>query len=292
MTEIKEERATRFEHDPRRIPDELKVDDQWVCCDEHKVPLIATTSGACYAASSTDPSTWRSYETAFEAWRANEWSFCGIGRVITLAETYVGVDLDDCIDPETGEISEWGVRLVERLKSYAEISPSGTGVKIWVRAPTITRAHVKPGLEIYPRGRYFTVTGKTLGRKRKISDRDDELSRIISEEFPRVDRDRRPYDGPQKVLDLENYLERAGIEIFTELSDGAAERKYAVRCPWVDEHTDHDESGTYAGQYANGATFYYCYHSHCAGRLWQEFKAYADAVAYGTRPRRLSGRLR
>jgi hypothetical protein len=284
--------AIRFEHHEENVPDELKMGERWVCCDEGKVPLVATASGAVYAASSTDPATWRAYDNTLEAWRENEWSFAGVGRVIKADEEYVGVDLDHCLDVDSGEIYAWAARVLDRLKSYSEISPSGDGVKIWVKAPSITRAHVKPGFEIYPRGRYFTVTGKVLGRKKEIAERDDELSRIISEEFPRVDRDRRPYDGPQKVLDLLNYLERANIEIFAELSDGAAERKYAVRCPWVDEHTDHDESGTYAGQYANGATFYYCYHSHCAGRLWQEFKAYADAVAYGTRPRRLSGRLR
>jgi hypothetical protein len=57
----------RFEHHPDNIPEELKLDDAWVCCDESKVPLIATASGAVYAASSTNESTWRSYEDAYNA---------------------------------------------------------------------------------------------------------------------------------------------------------------------------------------------------------------------------------
>jgi hypothetical protein len=284
--------ATRFPHISNRVPDELKEAEQWVLCDEHKVPLIATRSGACYAASSTDASTWRDYETAYEAWLANEWSFAGIGRVITEDEPHVGVDIDDVLDPETGEIEPWASRLLERLKSYTEISPSGRGVKIWTKAPEITRSYKKPGLEIYAKSRYFTVTGNVLGRKRQIAERSDELVRIIAEEFPRIDRDRRPYDGPKKVLDLENYLERAGIEIFTEMSDGTAERKYAVLCPWADEHTTNPYGGTVTGQYADGATFFYCYHAHCAGREWQEFKAYCDAVIYGIRVRKFKGRLR
>jgi hypothetical protein len=286
--------AIRFEHRPENVPAELKQGERWVLCDEEKVPLIALRSGACYAASSTDPDTWRDYETAYEAWRKNEWSFCGIGRVIVAEEDYVGVDLDDVLDPETGEISPWATRILDRLKSYAEISPSGRGVKIWTKASKaeITRSYKKPSLEIYSKSRYFTVTGNVLGRKRKISERGDELAHILGEEFPRVDRDRRPYDGPKKVLDLENYLERANVEIFTEMSDGTAERKYAVLCPWADEHTKNPYGGTLAGQYADGATFFYCYHSHCAGRAWRAFKAYCDAVIYGTRVRRLSGRLR
>jgi len=284
--------AVRFEHRPENVPAELKIGDRWVLCDEYKVPLVALRSGACYAASSTDPDTWREYETAFEAWHGNEWSFAGIGRVITENEDYAGVDLDNVLDSETGEITPWATRILERLKSYAEISPSGRGVKVWVIAPEITRSYKKPGLEIYSKSRYFTVTGNVLGPPRKIAERSDELSRIISEEFPRVDRDRRPYDGPLRVLDLENYLERAGIEIFTEMSDGTAERKYAVLCPWADEHTTNPYGGTLAGQYADGATFFYCYHSHCTDRRWRAFKAYCDAVIYGTRVRCFSGRLR
>jgi primase-polymerase (primpol)-like protein len=157
---------TRFEHHPDNIPEELKSGETWVCCDESKVPLIATASGAVYAASSTNESTWRSYDDAYNAWLENEWSYAGIGRVIRAEEDLVGVDLDKCLNPDTGEITPWAGSIIDRLDSYAEVSPSLTGVKIWVRAPSITRAHVKPGLEIYPRGRYFTVTGLALSESR------------------------------------------------------------------------------------------------------------------------------
>jgi putative DNA primase/helicase len=138
----------RFEHDFDNIPEGLKVAEAWVCCDENKVPLVANRSGAVYAASSTNPDTWRSYEDAYNAWLENEWSFAGVGRVIRATEDLVGVDLDKCLNPETGELTPWAAQLIWRLDSYAEISPSLTGVKVWLRAPSITRAHVKPGLEI------------------------------------------------------------------------------------------------------------------------------------------------
>jgi hypothetical protein len=262
-----------------------------VCCDEYKVPLVATASGAVYVASSTDPSTWRDYETAYEAWLENEWSFAGMGRVFRVEEDLVGVDLDKVVDPATGELAEHVARILERLDSYSELSPSHLGVKVWVYAPSVKRAHVKPGLEIYPRGRYFTCTGRSL-RGEAIAQRDEELLAIIAEEFPKVDRDRRPYNGPKKALDLLDYLEKANLEIFSELSDGAAERKYSIRCPWHSEHSGGDESGTYAGRYADGATFFQCWHAHCANRRWREFRAHADALVYGGRPRKLTGRLR
>lgn len=264
---------TRFEHHPDNVPDELKTDETWVCCDENKVPLIATLSGAVYAASSTDPATWRSHEEAYEAWLENEWSYAGVGRVIRAEEGLVGVDFDKCLDPETGELTPWAAQAIDRLDSYAEISPSLTGVKVWVKAPTNTRAHVKPGLEIYPRGRYFTVTGIALGEAKGIEARDEELAAIIEEEFPRVDRNRTPYDGPRRVLDLLDYLEKANIAIFAERSDGTAERVYNIRCPWAEEHTDGDESGTRVGQYPDGALFFRCEHAHCREiREWRQFK--------------------
>src|SRR5215211_2664823 len=169
----------RFPHHSENVPDELKTGEYHLCCDEYKVPLIATASGACYAASSTDPETWRSYETALRAWRDNEWSFAGIGRVICAEEPYVGVDLDKCLDPETGELTEWATRILVRLDSYGEISPSQTGVKVWVKAPSIVRAYVKSRLEIYPFGRYFTVTGLTLDLEiDAVATRDEELQAI------------------------------------------------------------------------------------------------------------------
>ena len=289
---------TRFEHHPDNIPEELKSGETWVCCDESKVPLIATASGAVYAASSTNESTWRSYDDAYNAWLENEWSYAGIGRVIRAEEDLVGVDLDKCLNPDTGEITPWAGSIIDRLDSYAEVSPSLTGVKIWVRAPSITRAHVKPGLEIYPRGRYFTVTGLALSESRAeagktVSNRDEELSAIVTEEFPRVDRNRTPYDGPRKVLDLLDYLEKANVEIFGERSDGSADRVYEIQCPWFYEHTNEDVSGTRVGQYPDGALFFRCEHAHCRSvREWAQFRSVCDPVVYLGRCRRAKGRLR
>jgi hypothetical protein len=282
----------RFEHRPENIPEELKEDATWLCCDEDKVPLVATLSGAVYAASSTDEATWRTYEDAYNAWLENEWSFAGVGRVIRAEEDLVGVDLDKCLDPESGELTPRAKAMLERLDSYAEISPSGTGVKVWVRAPSTTRAHVKPGLEVYPQGRYFTVTGLTMCEG-DIKTRDEELAAIIAEEFPKVDRDRTTYDGPRRVLDLLDYLEKANIAIFAERSDGTAERVYSIRCPWAEEHTGGDESGTRVGQYADGALFFRCEHAHCREvREWRQFRAECDPIVHLGRARRAKGRLR
>ncbi len=78
------------------------------------------------------------------------------------SDNIIGVDLDDCVG-DSG-VNEFAKNLMDKLQGYCEISPSGTGVKVFTRA-NLQVAHVDhaKGLEIYPRGRYFTVTGHAIG---------------------------------------------------------------------------------------------------------------------------------
>ncbi len=89
--------------------------------------------------------------------------------------------MDTCRNAETGEIQEWAQGVIDDFASYTEISPSGTGVKIFFYYTagdleelrqvmgTSTGKQFKqgggkhpPGFEIYLCGKYFTVTGKAL----------------------------------------------------------------------------------------------------------------------------------
>ena len=93
-----------------------------------------------------------------------------------------GIDLDDCRDPETGSITPWAAEVIGRFASYAEVSPSGTGVKVFVSFDPSQEAAIRqtlggqmgrkfaaPGggehgaaIEIYSGGRFFAVTGERL----------------------------------------------------------------------------------------------------------------------------------
>ena len=42
-----------------------------------------------------------------------------------------GVDLDACRDAETDSLSPWAAEMKARFGTYAEVSPSGTGVKLF-----------------------------------------------------------------------------------------------------------------------------------------------------------------
>jgi putative DNA primase/helicase len=140
------------------IPEELKRGRCWVCCNRRKAPYVALV-GKKESAKSTDPDTWRSYSEALEAFATGR--YAGIGRVIGAEEGLVGVDLDGVRGLDTGHIADRARSLLDRLDSYSEVSPSGKGVKVWVYAD-LPKSHVKSGLEVYTRGRYFTVTGQML----------------------------------------------------------------------------------------------------------------------------------
>jgi len=114
------------------------------------------------AASSTDASTWVDFFTAQEAYGRG--GFDGVGIVFTGEDDIVGIDLDDVRDPATGALTQFAQNILDNVEGYAEVSPSGTGVKIFTRA-NMSHAHVdhKIGLEIYPTARFFTVTGHIVG---------------------------------------------------------------------------------------------------------------------------------
>lgn len=283
----------RFPHQPENVPAELKAGERWVTCDEHKVPLIAILGGAVFAASSTNPDTWRSYEVARRTYEENE-HVAGVGRVIVDSEPYVGVDLDDCIDLDTCQLAPWAAAIVEELSTYVEVSPSLTGIKLWAVAPELRRSYKKPGIEVYPHSRYFTLTGLTLGEPQPLRDVSDALAAIVEREFPRAERRDPEYTGPQKRLDLLDLLERAGIQVYCEVhAERSAELTLSICCPWYQEHTDEDTSGTRCGRYQKGALFYHCEHAHCGRRRWPEFRDYCKSLIYlGRPPRGRGGRLR
>ena len=144
------------------LPEELRQRHQWVVwkLEERdgkptKVPYIAGGSGK---ASSTDSLTWRPFEEAVQALETGRYN--GIGFVFSSGDPFAGVDLDDCRDPETGELEEWAAKIVEAFGGYAEVSQSGTGVHIIVmgKAPNKKRGKV----EAYSSERYFTMTGRVL----------------------------------------------------------------------------------------------------------------------------------
>jgi len=189
----------------RAVPSTLREREQWIAwrteCRECSTRLEPTTkmcpecgekatkkpitpqSGGF--ASSTDSDTWGTFDEAVTFDDDNP-DTDGIGFVFDGDGLVAGIDLDDCRDPETDEIDEWATEVVDRLDSFTEVSPSGTGLHIYVLGFVPdggNRAGVGDGeIEIYDSGRYFTVTGEHLdGTPEDVEQRNDALSEIHAE---------------------------------------------------------------------------------------------------------------
>ena len=86
------------------------------------------------AASATDPLSWAGLGEAQEAVARDR--LTGLGFVLN-GDGVVGLDLDSCRCSATGAIAPWATKIIKALRSYAEVSPSGTGVKILCRADPV-----------------------------------------------------------------------------------------------------------------------------------------------------------
>ncbi|MFO0086629.1 MAG: hypothetical protein ACK52L_12220, partial [Pirellula sp.] len=151
-----------------QIPASLRSTPQWVAWryitrdgKQTKAP-VSPHDGSL--ADSTSGNTWGTFEDAVEACQS-DCSLAGIGFVFTADDPYCGVDLDDSIDAD-GNIKPWAVDLLAKLDSYAEISPSNRGLKVFIKAnkpgKRCRKAYHDGGIEIYDRDRFFTVTGERL----------------------------------------------------------------------------------------------------------------------------------
>jgi len=175
--------APRSEHIPPRpialpvrvsgIPHELRQRDQWVTwayrwdgTKYDKPPLRARRDAH---ASSTDPKTWATFAAANS--RAGRPDRDGIGYVVSKDDPYTIIDIDDCHNPETGEIIPDAQAIVQEVGGYWEVSPSGTGLRGIVRAtlpgPGRNRARTWANgtagrVELYSQEKYLTITGHVL----------------------------------------------------------------------------------------------------------------------------------
>ncbi len=147
------------------IPERLTERPQWVVWRleerEGKMTKVPYIAGGVGRASSTDLMTWRTFAEALKAYQTGRYD--GIGFVFCSADPFVGIDLDDCHNPETGEVSPWAQKIIAQVREgYVEASPSGTGIHIIVEGVVRGGGVRKGPVEMYGRDRFFTITGRIL----------------------------------------------------------------------------------------------------------------------------------
>ncbi|MDE0085740.1 MAG: type I restriction enzyme HsdR N-terminal domain-containing protein [Candidatus Poribacteria bacterium] len=171
-----------------------------------------------YEVSRTYPSGWSDLsdlETALRCMKENP-HIDGIGYIFAEGDGLIGIDFDNCRDPITDAIRPEYQFWIEKLGSYAEVSPSGTGVKVWIEGTVADRyfkSMVSTGfrilnfaggeIEIYRRGQYFTVTTQMINGYDSIRGAQAELDVICEFSVSTTDWNFRyfPYPDDQLVED-------------------------------------------------------------------------------------------
>lgn len=148
------------------IPIELKNSDQWVVWalemmrgKPTKVPYNANKGKTRTRASTTDPKTWVTYDEAYRLITRSK-GYNGLGFVFSKDSPFIGMDWDHIRDPVTGVIED---RILTEeilpLGSYAEVSPSGTGVHVIGKGSVPGDRNKSGNREMYDCDRFFTMTG-------------------------------------------------------------------------------------------------------------------------------------
>jgi hypothetical protein len=162
------ERPRALSVNPDGIPFELKERRQWVGWQYNRpgdrwteLPINPKDGRP---ASSTDPATWSAFDEALAYYERHkaDGGADGIGYVFTADDLFVGVDLDDCFNLGTKSVEPWAAEIVAELASYAELSPSRTGVKLFLRGKVPPGGNRKSNVEMCDNGGFFAVTGRKL----------------------------------------------------------------------------------------------------------------------------------
>jgi primase-polymerase (primpol)-like protein len=203
-------------------------------------------------AKSNDPRTLTTYEEACD-WYAesgNPTMFCLLPE-----DPLFGFDLDDCVDPITGEIAPWARAIIERLNTRTTFSSSGKGIHCigYGTKPGTRCQHGKDGGPggftggIYSHNRFIALTDDVVpGYPSQIRDCQAALNALYGELFPEPARN--PATG---VIDPGASLDDYGREQSPPLTDRQIFNKLATapnapkfRRLWSGDDTDyrHDVS--------------------------------------------------
>lgn len=193
------------------FPQELRNLAQWVLWryepnakgDLTKVPYSVDGRRA----SSTDPVTWSTFEKVTAVYVRGGYS--GVSFAVCEHDPYLGVDLDHCLID--GQLDPLRASWVESLSSYTEITPSGEGLRVWVRAvvPGERKKNSQQDVELYDDKRFFTVTGNHFaGTPTTIKNRQGAVTALYNQLFPQPSTVTQPRPTTPITLDDQELLNR------------------------------------------------------------------------------------
>ena len=171
--------------DYQNIPKSIRAVERWMGTifetrpdGKLNKPPYSVTGDKPYKADKTNPDNWASFDMAVLAWERG--AVDAIGFVFTEDDPFYVVDFDSVLEPETGQVNKEALGVMQYLASYTELSCSSTGVHVLAEGVKPDYAKCKDKslgfeLEIYDRARFLVFTGKKIGRRDAIEDRQAEL---------------------------------------------------------------------------------------------------------------------
>lgn len=179
------------------IPQLLKAIDQWIVWKAvpksgGKIGKIPVDPVMRRPINPHDPANHLSFDEAIAAYRSGNWSGVGFdltgdpvandgaGRPLYL----VGIDFDRVA--EDADLLKYAKSVRKRLACYVEVSPSGTGLRMFVLSHHKPRTGQSTKAEIYISGRFLTVTGQNAHGT--IQDATEALQKLEPEFWPVVEK--------------------------------------------------------------------------------------------------------
>ncbi len=152
-----------------------------------------------------DLDTCGNFAEAVDYWETNRGEVKGIGFDFT-DSPFSGIDLDHCRNPRTGAIKPWAVKIVRKVSSYTEVTPSGTGLHILVKGKLQAIGRKKGNIEMYDKAHYFTITGHHLkGTPTMVRSRGKAMRRLYKRVFGR----KNPLAAPRNALTINSTVGNA-----------------------------------------------------------------------------------
>lgn len=166
------------------IPMKLREEGLF-CVHKNKVPFNPRTHGMAQA---NNPATFSDFETARRAFERGGYSGLGVGIFGNLG----AIDIDSCITDD--EIFPMAIDILTRMNSYAEVSPSGNGLRIlftvadnfYYDKSKYFIKNPKLELEIYTAAssRYVTLTSNRINEN-SVNERTSELIGVLDKYMTR-----------------------------------------------------------------------------------------------------------
>jgi primase-polymerase (primpol)-like protein len=142
------------------FPTEIRKRDRWVCYKlDNKCP-VSPVNGM-YNVDITKSENLTDYKTACLTQESHD----NLGLGFVLGDGVIGIDFDHCV--VDGVIDNTVMGFIKELNSYTELSHSGSGIHVLLNGKLAKEGNrgsitneIK--IEMYDKGRYFTMSGNTL----------------------------------------------------------------------------------------------------------------------------------